>query len=369
MGQPFLDRTCHLSIRQLLGLLLVLCVSAAGVIWAIELSRHNWIKLDAQQWYSWFPDTPSAQDHRVSEVFYTDVHYRVDAQYDYRKTLGRVVLRTRYNTDVDTGPVGHNANNGWLSRTVRLFQKGVIRASAWKDWDYPWLHDYQSEDRVYEFICPSQEIRHIQSRLESSDGLYANFYPTYLYGADGWRTHLDNWAVKVNRGDLKTLLNPLAPIWPRLCGEQHFSWELFEQALHSLEQEQHRIWIPFPDEVIDPTRTHAEFGDQDMDICAEHVTSGELTCRLLKGGDSTARHALLLPPGRYRFFQRLHGALQQDDCGNVLRGFGKKGGCNDGRRWFWRSQSHPHSPVEATLFDLGPGTSVGPKIRAFDLEQ
>jgi hypothetical protein len=179
---------------------------------------------------------------------------------------------------------------------------------------------------------------------------------------------LEGWTDKVNGRQIVPLLNPLAPIWPSLCGETHLSWELYAQQQLTHEKGYHRIWIPLPDKIEDPTRGDATYEDAPMDICAEQVPDGALTCLIFNSGDSPTRHALLLKPGRYRFFQRLHGEPQQEGCGNLIRGFGNSGPCNDGKRWYWRKTLPPQAPEEVQLQDLGPGTSVGPQIRSFELD-
>jgi len=359
------NASLQLRLQVVLGC--AVAVSAALLMWAVALSRDNWIALDAEQWNAWFPVGISTEEPS-NDPAYTDVHYRVDVEYVYGQRSGRVTLRSRYNTELDVGPVSHAIENGWVSRAIRMLQQGVFKASAWKMWGQQWLYAYRWQEETYEYICPSQEIRRIQVRYENNEGLHATTNPYFTNAAAGWSTRLGDWPSKVNSGDLLPLLNPLAPIWPRLCGEPHFSGELYAQEQLALDQEHHRIWIPFPDEITDPTRTHVEFGDAEMDICAEQVPDGQLTCRLLNSGDSPARHALLLTPGRYRFFQRLHGEPQHNSCGNVLRGFGTSGPCNDGKRWYWRQEAPPHVPVEAQLQDLGPGTSVGPQITAFSVD-
>ena len=355
-----------LRLRSIIGFALV--ISAACLTWAVAFSRDNWIALDAQEWNSWYPTGWTDDSVPGKVIAYTDVHYRIDEQYLYGQRNGRVTLRTRYNTDVPTGPVHYAIENGWVSRTIFLLNRGVFKVSAWEQWGLERLDEYLWEEVSYEFICPSQEIRRIKTRFESHDGMYAIVPSLHTYAAAGWSSRLDDWPSKVDTGDLVPLLNPLAPIWPRLCEEPHFSWELYEQQKLSLNQGHHRIWIPFPDEIRDPTFTDAAWDYAAMDICAERVPDGQTTCRLLKSGDSPARHALLLMPGRYRFFQRLHGELQQQSCGNVLRGFGNSGPCNDGKLWYWRKASPPHAPVEVQLQDLGPGTSVGPQIGVFSVD-
>jgi hypothetical protein len=357
----------HSSVKLQIVLGCALAVSAVLLMWALALSRENWIALDAQQWNAWYPTGWTDEGVPGKSIAYTDVHYRIDEPYEYGQRNGRVTVRTRYNTDLDIGPVGYLIENGLGSRTLLLLKQGLFKASAWQQWRQQTLHDYRWEEVSYEYICPSQEIRRIKTRFESHVGKYAaqDFY--YSYGASGWSTGLGDWPSKVNTGDLVPLLNPLAPIWPRLCGEPHFSWELFEQEQQSLKQGHHRIWIPLPDEITDPTKTHVEFEDSTMDICAEQISDKALTCRLLNSGDSPARHAILLMPGRYWFFQRLHGEPQQERCGNLLRGFGNAGPCNDGQRWYWRKTSSPYAPVEVRLQDLGPGTSVGPQISSFSM--
>lgn len=355
-----------LRLRSIIGFALV--ISAACLTWAVAFSRDNWIALDAQEWNAWYPTGWTDDSVPGKVVAYTDVHYRIDEQYLYGQRNGRVTLRTRYNTDVPTGPVHYAIENGWVSRTIFLLNRGVFKVSAWEQWGLERLDEYRWEEVSYEFICPSQEIRRIKTRFESHDGMYAIVPSLHTYAAAGWSSRLDDWPSKVDTGDLVPLLNPLAPIWPRLCEEPHFSWELYEQQKLSLNQGHHRIWIPFPDQITDPTRTHVEFGDAVLDICAEQMPGGHLTCRRLNSGDSPERHALLLLPGRYRFFQRLHGQAQQDSCGNVLREFGRAGPCNDGKRWYWRKVSPPHAPVEVQLQDLGPGTSVGPQIGVFSVD-
>ena len=344
-----------------------LAVSAALLMWAVALSRDNWIALDSQQWNAWYPT--GSTDVRATDgvVAYTDVHYRIEEQYLYGQRNGRVTLRSRYNTDEDTGPVSFEIENGWVSRTIFLLRQGVFKVSDWERVKF--LRLYRWEEASYEFICSSQEIRRMKTRFETHDGMYATWAHYHTYAASGWSSRLDDWPSKVDTGKLVPLLNPLAPIWPHLCAEPHFSWELYEQQKLSLNQGLHRIWIPFPNEITDPTLTHAEYFEPAvMDICAEQIPGGQLTCRLLNSGDSPTRHALLLLPGRYRFFQRLHGEPQLESCGNVLRGFGSAGPCNDGKLWYWRKFSPPHAPVEVQLQDLGPGTSVGPQISAFSVD-
>ena len=360
-------RIVGLFLKYRMALVCVLAVTAVLSTWLV-LSRDRWTALDARQWNAWFPSYQTAADDLGKTVLYSEVHYRVEEEYDFGQRNGQVVLRTRYSDEVTTGPVGYALENSWVSRTIRLFKQGLFKAATWKEWDQQWLNAYRQEEVLYEYICPSQEIRQLKSRLESDDGLYATNYFFHTSGGAGWSSRLGDWSKKVSSRQAVPLLNPLAPIWDRLCGEPHFNWELYAMQKQAMDQKHHRIWMPLPEKIIDPNYTDAATMDAPMDICAEQMPEGQLTCRLLNSGDSPARHALLLKPGRYRFFQRLHGEPQQQSCGNMRRGFGNAGPCNDGKRWYWRRASPSDLPVEVRLQDLGPGTSVGPQISSFSVD-
>lgn len=344
------------------------CALAALLILMLVLPRVSWTTLDTEQWNEWFLSNVTADADSSKVVNFTDVRFRIEEKYDYGQRNGRVVLRTRFSDDVSTGPVSYEIENGLLKRTLRLIKQGVFTEAARKQWNQKWLDSFRQKEVVYEYICPSQEIRQIKSKLESHDGMQATLFSYHTSGGAGWSARLEDWPAKVNRGEVLPLMNPLAPIWPSLCGETHLSWELYAQQQMAMKKAHHRIWIPLPDEINDPTRGDASDEDAPMDICAEQVLDGALTCLLLRSGDSPARHALLLKPGRYRFFQRLHGEPQQVSCGNLMRGYGNVGPCNDGKRWYWGKVLPPHAPVEVVLQDLGPGTSVGPQIRFFNVD-
>lgn len=360
--------TKNLLLRRQIGLGLALVVIVAMLMGTVALMRGNWTAIDAKEWNTWYPSNETADADPNKTVLYTEVDFRIEENYVYGMRNGRVVLRTRLSDDVTTGPTGYQIENGWVSRTIGLFKQGVFTAAARNLWRQQWLHSFWQQELVYEYICPSQEIRQIESRLQSQEGLKATVFSFHTSGGAGWSSRLEGWTDKVNGRQIVPLLNPLAPIWPSLCGETHLSWKLYAQQQLAHEKGYHRIWIPLPDKIEDPTRGDATYEDAPMDICAEQVPDGALTCLIFNSGDSPTRHALLLKPGRYRFFQRLHGEPQQEGCGNLIRGFGNSGPCNDGKRWYWRKTLPPHAPEEVQLQDLGPGTSVGPQIRSFELD-
>ena len=351
------------------GLLTSAVQLIALLLGAAHLSRDHWIELDAQQWNRWFPSgrVPAKAGDQTADEHprYTRVRYRIERDYDHGQTTGLVVLETTYEVEVATGPLGYRAENGWLWRIAWALRTDPFKVATWQNLGGLSVDSYRSEQGVYEYICPSQEVRYLRSRYENVLGMRGTLWIYHTNSQSGWSNGLENWTEVVNEGD-PIPLGPLAPIWPRLCRDayfppvQHFTFELMQQRERAVHHGHHRIWIPFPAQIRDPAATHGDDEAWPMEVCAEESASGRLLCRLWTSGDDPGRHALLLEPGTYRFFQKYYDKLPERFCG-------PRSPCRDTTRWYWRT--HTRGPVQITLKDQGPGTRVGPQIEFFDVEQ
>lgn len=352
------------------GLSIFAVLAVALLLWTVHFSGKNWNQVDAQQWNRWVPSSADAAivvDQKSIGVPYKDVHYRIERDYEHGRLSGIVALRMSYESEVSFGPNGLFSDNGWFWRIGWMLRQGLFNASSWQDPRFLSMDSYRSEQRTYEYICPSQEFRLVRSQFENDLGMRGTRAESHTRSSAGWTNGIENWAQAVTKGE-PLRLRDLALIWPRLCRQdpypaaKHFSFELNEQREEAIRDGRHRTWMPLPDEIEDPANfaTDASLEAWPMEVCAEESVSGRLSCRLWVTGDDTARHALLLEPGTYRFFQRYYSNLPESSCGPGSR-------CKDTTRWYWRT--HTHAPVEITLNNLGPGTSVGPQIAFFDLEE
>jgi len=348
------------------GLMTSVVLMIALLLGAAHLFRDRWIELDAQQWNRWFPST---QVSAVSgeNVRYKKVRYRIEKDDELGQANGRVGVETTYEFEVETGPDGYFAENGWLWRIGWALRNRPFEAATWQDLGGLFLRSYRSSEDVYQYICASQEYRWDRTRIENDVGMRATYRSYLNHSQSGWSNGLDNWVEAVNAGEAPRLI-PLAPLWRQLCPREHFpavdhfSSELNQQRDEALRSGRHRIWIPFPDRIKDPIRSYTSTAGLEwpMEVCAEEVTEGRLSCRAWLTGEDTSRHALLLGPGTYRFFQKYYDKLPERFCGPASP-------CGDTTRWYWRTRTR--GPVQITLKDQEPGTRVGPQIGFFDVEE
>lgn len=365
-ARQWIDRLSILVMRRWFGLLLVIGLVLALYIAAARLFHAQWTQVDVQQWNRWIPSNAPAASPSVQQgdkpVAYQDVRYRIERPYEYGGANGIVSIRTTYESEIDLLP-SVNPSNGWWWRVVWILRQGPFKASSWQDLRLLPMLSYRTQQTTYEYICPSQEFRHLRSLYENDLGMRGTETLLYNHSSEGWTQGLDQWSESVNKGEPMALKEP-APIWSELCRHEnfppveHFSFELYQQREAAVREGKHRIWIPFPPEIKDPSALDSGISPWPMQVCAQETTSAKLTCRLWITGDDTQRHALLVEPGTYRFFQQFY-------C-NFPKQYLEHSPCQNTTRWFWRT--HTRGPIEVRLRDLGPGTSVGPQIAFFDVE-